>query len=268
MVYEFNTQKTRRVTAEDRLHCRLGVAFSDVPGSDASTQGRVKEFCSQLCDFYRNGGSRIGGDPLDDVLLESPRLWLQTEYRALEELPEIKLIKIYGDIFYDFEWRESDSDTVLYVLRHFTKTLSAARHFSEMLSINGPPNGVKSAVVMSLLTLMGVSKPRTGYVRVAPNNFLSSLPRSDAQSAKPVTNQFAGSRCDYIKEAANQPVCGDALKDILHPRDAPTAAPQNFSKQKDKGSVKVTWSILSCGQHPLRLNEGESDTGIIDKVAD
>lgn len=180
----------------------------------------------------------------------------------------LHLLKVLGGIFWDFENSAADIDLVVYVLRHFTKIISGIDSFAEMLALSGPPNGGKSAVAQMVLSFLGEGKGRACYVGLLPANYLQSSLREDPESSKPVLNALAGSRLLYVKEAAGKPIVGETLKSILDNRDAGVSARANSAARGDSMEVAITWSILSCSQHALKLAESDTDTGIRGKVVE
>ena len=153
---------------------------------------------------------------------------------------------------------------MLFILRMDARVGSAKDGFAEAYALTGPPNGGKSYVVLRLLRLLGEGP--TYHCQPLPGVFFVNPPRQDPNASNPITAQLEGCRLCTPKEQPVRPLEPSAVKSILDNRDVSVAARHNHSQRGDCNNFEVTWTILIQSQGSIKLQEGESDVGVLDKI--
>lgn len=159
-----------------------------------------------------------------------------------------------------------DLNEVSFILRVDSRLGSAKSGFAEAYALTGPPSAGKSYVVLRLLRLLGQGSQH--HVQPLPGSYFTTPPRQDADASRPVTAALAGCRMTCPKEQPTKPIDPAALKSILDGRDVDVAARANHSKSRDTTSFTVTWGIVIQSQGSIKLREGETDIGVLDKITE
>ena len=141
---------------------------------------------------------------------------------------------------------------------------SAKGGYAEGYALTGPPSGGKSFVVLRLLRLLGQGSKH--HCTPLPGIYFVTPPRQDANASMPVTAELAGCRLTTPKEQPTKPLDPGALKAILDDSDVNVSARHNNSQAGADINFSVTWTILIQSQGSMKLKEGETDIGTLDKI--
>ena len=157
-------------------------------------------------------------------------------------------------------------DCVIYILRMDARILSGKNCFAQAYAFTGPPSGGKSWVLARLTAVLGQGGK---YLTVPlPPNYFNNPVRQDAEGSKPVSNQCMGARLIAPKEVPAKPIDPEALKSVLDPRDLDINARANNSSKREDTTFPVTWAIVLLSQGAVTVKEGETDTGLSDKIVE
>ena len=262
-VFDFTTGCIRQQKPEERLWKHTARRLRAWEPADESIGRLWMIFGRRLAKFYAAGGTSIvhekrGGD------FEVEALDLVTMYKMIIEHPDSKMTRAMAHCLV----REDDDDsleTLLWLQRFDALVLASKVRIIGMLMVSGPRNCGKSWLVGSrLISFLGEHHKNYGFV--VPGNFLTGLPRADAEASTPIRARFAGKKYIYFREVPALPLQPETIKPILDPSDGCLSYRANHIGNCEEISFPVTFHMAAASNSQPVIAGGDGEIGMKGKV--